>query len=556
VAKAEQGSSSSLTMKARVAFGVIVVVALGSGYVGLWQLVHSGTDYGRSWLDVLYDDMQLFVLSSSPLQGNPTLNPWLQVGRFAAALATVFAVVLAGSALFGAVFRRWRRQHTKGHVIVVGESSTAQEILAKLDQAKTKHLHIQTGEAGALRGAGLAGATTVYACGDDRGDSTVNVATTLAAASGKHRPDLKVYAHVSDPRLALSLRARRLQLSNSNDPFVDFFSADELAARTYLRGEDVNPPTAPHILIAGLGHFGQAVLVEYAWQWRLRSPQRNAKVRATVINDRGTSAIVDEVASRWPIVRQVFTLECHDAAAEKIADVIGDQRPYRAYLCYDNEDTALRSALTATPLWHGSRDSLVVRLNRLARHGQAFHAEDGPQLLDDIGNRLKLVGVARLAGDPKQIGEDLVERLAKVIHEQYLIEQQAKGNELRAWPSLVYWHELTDFLRLTNRTQAGDIGTKLNMIGCKVAPMVDGQETFAYQPGEIERLAEHEHIRWMKERLEHGWKYDPKRDDAKKLHDCLVLWDQLEDKQRDKDRQVIRDLPVVLASAGLRIVRL
>src|SRR5262249_30206985 len=160
---------------------------------------------------------------------------------------------------------------------------------------------------------------------------------------------------------------------------------------------------------------------------------------------------------------------------------------------------------------------------RLARHGQAFHADDGTQLLDDIGNRLKLVGVARLAGDPDQIGVDLVERLGQGIHEQYLIEQLSKGHQIGGWPSLGYSDGPTDFLRLTNRTQAGDIGTKLNMIGCKVAPMVDKQEMFAYQPGEIERLAEHEHARWVTERVAHKWTRGP-RDDPKRVTPWLLPW--------------------------------
>ena len=47
----------------------------------------------------------------------------------------------------------------------------------------------------------------------------------------------------------------------------------------------------------------------------------------------------------------------------------------------------------------------------------------------------------------------------------------------------------------------------------------------------------------------------PTRDDGAKVHPCLVSWDELPESEKDKDRDAVRNIPVVLAAAGLRVIR-
>lgn len=51
-----------------------------------------------------------------------------------------------------------------------------------------------------------------------------------------------------------------------------------------------------------------------------------------------------------------------------------------------------------------------------------------------------------------------------------------------------------------------------------------------------ERLAENIHELWARERIAQGWRYGPRRDDAKKEHPCLVPYDQLPDSEKEFDR--------------------
>jgi hypothetical protein len=77
-----------------------------------------------------------------------------------------------------------------------------------------------------------------------------------------------------------------------------------------------------------------------------------------------------------------------------------------------------------------------------------------------------------------------------------------------------------------------------------------------FQPGEIEILAEMEHLRWMKRTFEEGWKYANTTDKALKLHADLLPWEQLTDASKENDRAVIRSIPKIVAGAGYNLFKL
>lgn len=51
-----------------------------------------------------------------------------------------------------------------------------------------------------------------------------------------------------------------------------------------------------------------------------------------------------------------------------------------------------------------------------------------------------------------------------------------------------------------------------------------------------ERLAENAHDLWAAQRLAQGWTHGPQRDDAKKLHPCLVPYADLPESEKEYDR--------------------
>ena len=60
----------------------------------------------------------------------------------------------------------------------------------------------------------------------------------------------------------------------------------------------------------------------------------------------------------------------------------------------------------------------------------------------------------------------------------------------------------------------------------------------------------------MADRRRHGWTYATQRDNAAKKHPCLVPWEQLNETERDKDRDAVRNMPLLIEQAGFRVRKL
>lgn len=149
------------------------------------------------------------------------------------------------------------------------------------------------------------------------------------------------------------------------------------------------------------------------------------------------------------------------------------------------------------------------------------------------------------------------ETLARAIHGDYVRKQAEDGRTSAENPSMVSWDELPEHLRESNRRQAEDIASKLRAIGCKVVPRADGRnDSFGFDPSELERLARMEHDRWWREKKATGWSYGTEKDIHRQTSPYLVPFDELPDDIKELDRNAVRAIPDVLARAGLGIARL
>jgi hypothetical protein len=176
------------------------------------------------------------------------------------------------------------------------------------------------------------------------------------------------------------------------------------------------------------------------------------------------------------------------------------------------------------------------------------------------------------------------EKLAVAIHENYVAEMRANGNENH--PGAVSWQELPEELKESNRNQARDMAVKLQSVG------------YEYDSGDtpftsVERLddetllllAQKEHIRWWNEKSANGWKYASLADGfemAKKVipeekwnsldvrqqkefavkemrkgkfSHLLTDWDYLDKDEQQKDLKAVDNMIPLLKSIGLRVYR-
>lgn len=71
----------------------------------------------------------------------------------------------------------------------------------------------------------------------------------------------------------------------------------------------------------------------------------------------------------------------------------------------------------------------------------------------------------------------------------------------------------------------------------------------------LEKLAEAAHLVWMEGKFRDGWRYGPVTDKNKKIHNCLVPYDQLSEADKESDRDMVRGIPKILEAARYKLVK-
>jgi voltage-gated potassium channel Kch len=557
----------------RIGFAFLAAFSLVIGYLGFTQLVAVRDDLGHRPLDIIYYDLQLFVLGADPLQDPGPYPMLLEIARFTAPAATVYAMFEAARLLFAVEFSRWKARRARGHVIVCGDTALADTLSQRLQERGVVVVEVRTlpdefvtageplriiGDARdprVLRAAGIDGAAAVYACASG---NAVNVAIALAASSiraGSTAP-LAVHSHIPDHDLCSTFQAMFLSRPRPGPIRLDFFNVNTIAARRLFTDHPLVPLAgrAPRLMVAGAGEFAAAAVVAAARSWRVVR-EDGQRLPVTLVDVHARSA-VDDLVRRYPFLTAACDFSVRDA--DLLPLLSGGQAvrsPDRLIVCHQDEELALKSAMAAERLWRGELESIVVRLDGLAR----FLDEDGPvqgvRLLDGGAGLLRPFGVLNAACDPDLIGEDLVERLAHVIHERYRQGRRARGEWSDGDPSLLPWDELSPRLRLANRAQAEDIGRKLAEVNCAISPRFGRDADISLSEVDLEYLARLEHERWCTEHVEAGWSFAEQRSEEDKHHPGLRPWHALPEQFRRRTHDAVRELTDILADAGFKIVR-
>jgi len=162
---------------------------------------------------------------------------------------------------------------------------------------------------------------------------------------------------------------------------------------------------------------------------------------------------------------------------------------------------------------------------------------------------------------------DLLEHLAESLHEVYRTIGDNPNAKMK-------YNQLTEDFQIENRRNVLDMVDKLRSIGYILTPARTSQATLKLTKDEIELLAEKEHWRWCLSKLSRGWVHNPKRENEKLHHDCLLPWrkmsnlewkriepwiavrmgrDALPEIEKEKDRVVVRAIPKILARAGYAV---
>ncbi|HEY5486518.1 MAG TPA: RyR domain-containing protein [Candidatus Limnocylindrales bacterium] len=237
----------------------------------------------------------------------------------------------------------------------------------------------------------------------------------------------------------------------------------------------------------------------------------------------------------------------------------------------------LRAFLEVHSYRHGARSlETIVAMSTL--HGKSRYERSALPAADQLDAHVDAQEFLSILERYVPEGE-LLERLAEAVHLEFCEEMLGLGHAwngtpaylsshpmlagfaarkptLDTMPALVDYAQLSDHLKEQNRGVARDLPGKLEALGLVLrqdAPA--GAPSLAIDPADprVEQLAIREHERWLSHKLKTGWQFGDVRDDVKRLHPCIGSWEELPEDERDKDRLMVREMPDIVAAAGMTL---
>jgi hypothetical protein len=568
--------------------GLMVVAVLILGILGFGE--HRPRSGGGTTalpiLDRLYDTLALFSFNQNL---DPPLPPALEIARWVAPLAVAYAGFRVLAAIFAEQWVRLRvRVLMRRHVIVLGLGRCGMRLAITFRERGERVVAVDKGPAGmeatecadrgiplvrgdatdpaVLARAGLSRSRLVIVvCGDE--GTNAEAAVLITRLSRGRRPILRVLVHIGDADLSQLLEQAALTTLGGARVRLEFFNVYRLGPSALLDAWQPQHDTAgsgpPQIIVAGSGPMALNLTAEAARRWRLDhrdSPERmqvtliapDAAERAAALRTRlpaldGSACLTVVTANLTDPAAAPFVLPTPSATA----DGPETRQPDIAFACLESDADTIQAAIR---LRHALAEEIPVvtcatNLASASLITLLDHPADG--YLTNTHTFGLLEGICR----PEVVLNLESETFARAAHRDYVRRSLAGRVSPGTDPALAPWEDLPEHLRESNRAQVADIPAKLGAIGYEFVPTADWDAApLSLTDGQVETLARIEHERWMKERLEAGYRYGPVRDAHNKVSPYLVPWEKLAEDVRDLDRDAVRLIPAILAAAGYAIV--
>jgi RyR domain/ATPase family associated with various cellular activities (AAA) len=266
----------------------------------------------------------------------------------------------------------------------------------------------------------------------------------------------------------------------------------------------------------------------------------------------GTSAAADP----YFIIRRAILLH---SSLKRNAKHLFEKSDGKELLSIDRG--VLRALLKTSEYKHGVRSiESIIAMSQLTGETSfersSLPAESQLDLHVDGKSFLSLVQQIELEGD-------MLEKLAEAAHDVFCEGLRERGykygpktdEKLMTHVALVPYAKLPEQMKEQSRLNVRDIPVKLAVAGYIMIPARSNELSFSFPDEALVQLAEAEHERWMRSMLDGGWSYAPETDRDNKRHKLLIPWDELPEGEREKDRDLVRGVPDILARAGYAIVK-
>ncbi|PKO13049.1 MAG: hypothetical protein CVU39_21165 [Chloroflexi bacterium HGW-Chloroflexi-10] len=558
-----------------VLLGLTWVLSLILGMAGFarYSQLHGS---GYTFWDNLYLTLQLIPLNSGGLE--PPVPAALNIARFLTPILAAAAAIQALWAIFRQQIKSARLLYLHDHIIICGLSrkglllanqfqshGTAVVIIERnkdnawIEACNKPGMYLLIGDAtepALLEKAGIKHAHGIIAVCDDDGINVEIALRAEALSNERSSQTLHCLVHVSDPQLCLILNKQHTRLEQTAFR-MELFNVFEHGARRILQefpAWEENTSGIPHILVLGLGRFGQNLVLQLGRNWWNYRKDKNQKLEITVI-ERKAKQNTDLLFARYPQLRHAVHIISENIELEsaefELAGYLNSRLPDRIYICLDDDSHALKAGLILQQITRGKVPNII----RMVESGGL------ERLIQRTGNGLSIPNLFPFLVLEQICTTNLLDQqprdiLAQAFHEAYVRGQHPGEPLSQPDPAMNTWYGLHPDYKAKNYQQVDHLINLTTEFSYSIAPLVDWEAISYIFPDDIsERMAQREHELWLADHLAEGWRYQPGEKNLQaKTNPALIEWKDLPENEREKNRNFIRNIPGILGKAGFQLV--
>ena len=389
-----------------ILLGAAWLAGLVLGYAGFAQHAAAMGEQA-SPLDLIYLTLQLIPMNSGTVS-HPV--PWeLEVARLLMPILAAYTAIKALTSVFRQQIDLLRLNFYRNHAVICGLSRKGFLLVEGFRRAGWDVVVIERDEhndwleacwaMGAvvllgdatdttlLRKARLHKARCVIAVCNDDGINAEVAVRARALSAGREKDPLRCILHLVDPQLCDLLREREAKLGQAATLRLELFNVFDQGAQILLQEHPLTSKgkggehAAPHMLIVGLGHLGESLLVHAARKWHAQRGG-DGRLHFTIV-DQEAETRVEALKTRYPQVASDCRLRSHQINVRSPEFQRGDflsemKNPGEidiAYVCLDDDTLGLQASLILLQLLRKHKTPIVVRMAE--KGGLATLLQDG-----------------------------------------------------------------------------------------------------------------------------------------------------------------------------------